>query len=127
MGSSETKFAYQKCAYELRETVVPADNAEFWNKFWTLAQTVEDVFAVCNGPFIWRILTARQVLNPDDVREVRKKNPQNLVTLLQKVSEYFPTVFSYSNTCLKAVAVMAAVEKAREKATAKEHALVNIV
>jgi hypothetical protein len=70
MGQGESKLKYQQAVLLLIDNAnLPANDLSFWAQFWTLPKSVEEVFAA---------------INPTDIREIKKKNPSNLATLLSK-------------------------------------------
>jgi hypothetical protein len=71
VGQGESKLKYQQAVLQLIDNAnLPANDLSFWAQFWTLPKSVEEVFAA---------------ISPTDIREIKKKTPSNLATLLNKV------------------------------------------
>ncbi|KAJ3186023.1 hypothetical protein HDU85_000937 [Gaertneriomyces sp. JEL0708] len=72
MGATESKLAFRKSVFQIYEQKnVPATNESFWNNFYTLPDTAEDVF---------------NLFGAKDIRRVRDTAPANLETLLSKIT-----------------------------------------
>lgn len=81
MGASESKLAFRRNVFRLyEERNIPVTDDAFWSTFTELPVSAEDVFGL---------------FNPQDIRSVRDKAPENLKTLLKKVLE---TLFTKTDT-----------------------------
>jgi hypothetical protein len=69
MGAAESRAQFRLHIARLHEEEVPAEPNDFWQQLWTVPKSAEEVFTL---------------VQPDDVRTLRKERPKNLETLLQK-------------------------------------------
>ncbi|KAI8810496.1 high-temperature-induced dauer-formation protein-domain-containing protein [Cladochytrium replicatum] len=71
MGATESKLAFRKNVFQLYEQRgIPAQEHEYWARFYQLPETAEDVF---------------NLFSPKDTRKVRDAAPENLETLISKL------------------------------------------
>eukprot|EP01112_Ceratiomyxa_fruticulosa_P011774 TRINITY_DN3228_c0_g1_i1.p1 TRINITY_DN3228_c0_g1~~TRINITY_DN3228_c0_g1_i1.p1 ORF type:complete len:920 (-),score=197.60 TRINITY_DN3228_c0_g1_i1:95-2854(-) len=69
MGQGQSQQKYQAAIKQLITHPVSHD-PEFWSQFWTLPASNESIF---------------QEIKPNDIRELKSKNPQNLAMLINQV------------------------------------------
>lgn len=69
MGLVASKQDYPSCLRALQERDMAPDDDSFWEAFWALPQSVEDVF---------------NNIKPEDVRHLKQHAPRNLALLLHK-------------------------------------------
>ncbi|KAJ3063831.1 hypothetical protein HK102_008374, partial [Quaeritorhiza haematococci] len=80
MGATESKLAFRKNVFMLYEQRnIPSTDSEYWQRFYQLPETAEDVF---------------NLFSPKDIRKVRDAAPENLRTLITKVLERIFTFVS---------------------------------
>lgn|SRR5690606_39167249 len=88
MGSGDSKLQFRSRISELLKIRVTANNHDFWEVLFTTPLSLHDIFSL---------------VSPTDVRELRKKQPGNLCTVVFKVfkNEYqFIYIFcSALNNC----------------------------
>ncbi|KAK4227098.1 high-temperature-induced dauer-formation protein-domain-containing protein [Podospora fimiseda] len=71
MGASDSKLVFKKGIFRLsEERHIPADD-EYWNQFWELPESSEDIFSL---------------FTPADVRRTRDNALENLESLIQAVT-----------------------------------------
>jgi len=70
MGLGSSKQDYQTSLHALVEREISPNDNQFWDAFWTLPQSVEDIFSN---------------VKPDDVRKLKQKAPRNFALLFHKV------------------------------------------
>ncbi|TMW68021.1 hypothetical protein Poli38472_007693 [Pythium oligandrum] len=69
MGNSDSKSKFRESVYKLNNEVVSAKNLEFWDKLWRIPTVAEEIFTL---------------IQPDDVRMLRRQQPENLATMLRQ-------------------------------------------
>ena len=69
MGQTESRVAFRQHVARLHAEEVPAEPDAFWQQLWSVPKSAEEVFTL---------------VQPDDVRALRRDRPKNLETLLQK-------------------------------------------
>ncbi|KAL1925499.1 uncharacterized protein VTP21DRAFT_382 [Calcarisporiella thermophila] len=72
MGGQQSKLAFRRGFFRLfEERNIPPTADEYWTQFWTLPESADDVFSL---------------ITPSDIRRTRDTAPENLETLIQKVT-----------------------------------------
>lgn len=69
MGNSDSKSKFRESVYKLNNEVMSAKNLEFWDKLWRIPTVAEEIFTL---------------IQPDDVRMLRRQQPENLATMLRQ-------------------------------------------
>lgn len=69
MGNSDSKSKFREAVYKLNNEVMSAKNLEFWDKLWRIPTVAEEIFTL---------------VQPDDVRMLRRQQPENLATMLRQ-------------------------------------------
>jgi hypothetical protein len=69
MGNSDSKSKFRESVYKLNNEVVSAKQLEFWDKLWRIPTVAEEIFTL---------------IQPDDVRMLRRQQPLNLATMLRQ-------------------------------------------
>lgn len=69
MGNSDSKSKFRESVYKLYNETVSAKQLEFWDKLWRIQTVAEEIFTL---------------IQPDDVRMLRRQQPQNLATMLKQ-------------------------------------------
>lgn len=69
MGNSDSKSKFRESVYKLNNEVISAKNLEFWDKLWRIPTVAEEIFTL---------------IQPDDVRMLRRQQPANLATMLRQ-------------------------------------------
>ncbi|KAF9111764.1 hypothetical protein BGX27_004450 [Mortierella sp. AM989] len=71
MGAADSKLAFKKGVFRLfEERNIPYSANDYWEQFWVLPESVEDVF---------------QLVSSQDIRRVRDEARENLECLIEKV------------------------------------------
>lgn len=70
MGLAASKQDYPSYLRALVEREIAPDDDQFWDAFWSMPGSVEDIF---------------NSVKPDDVRRMKQQHPRNLAILLNKV------------------------------------------
>ncbi|GLD95865.1 hypothetical protein PINS_up004543 [Pythium insidiosum] len=94
MGNSDSKSKFRESVYKLNNEVVSAKNLEFWDKLWRIPTVAEEIFTL---------------IQPDDVRMLRRQQPANLATMLrQAVSQLVqivdtpvPKYYAQATNCVR--------------------------
>lgn len=69
MGNSDSKSKFRESVYKLNNEVISSKNLEFWDKLWRIPTVAEEIFTL---------------IQPDDVRMLRRQQPENLATMLRQ-------------------------------------------
>jgi hypothetical protein len=69
MGNSDSKSKFRESVYKLNNEVISSKNLEFWDKLWRIPTVAEEIFTL---------------IQPDDVRMLRRQQPSNLATMLRQ-------------------------------------------
>ncbi|DBA00246.1 TPA: hypothetical protein N0F65_007890 [Lagenidium giganteum] len=94
MGNSDSKSKFRESVYKLNNEVISAKNLEFWDKLWRIPTVAEEIFTL---------------IQPDDVRMLRRQQPKNLATMLrQAVSQLIqivdtpvPKYYAQATNCVR--------------------------
>ena len=94
MGGGNSKADLADILVMLAQTDVSPEAHDFWDELWKLNTTAEDVF---------------ELISPDDVRQLRRERPENVVTLFtqavaqlcQIVHTPVPVYFGQATNCLR--------------------------
>ncbi|KAF8940484.1 hypothetical protein BGZ58_006156 [Dissophora ornata] len=71
MGAADSKLAFKKGVFRLfEERNIPAAANDYWEQFWTLPESVDDIFLLVES---------------QDIRRVRDEAPENLECLIEKI------------------------------------------
>lgn len=78
MGAGDSKVSFKNKVNQLQQRSVVGNDHEFWKEFFTTQLVVADMF---------------QLLTPQDVRDIREKQPGNLSLLIYKVGKILNNFF----------------------------------
>ncbi|KAG0280223.1 hypothetical protein BGZ96_001622 [Linnemannia gamsii] len=71
MGAADSKLAFKKSVFRLfEERNIPSNSNDYWEQFWTLPESADDVFLIVGS---------------QDIRRVRDEARENLECLIQKI------------------------------------------
>ncbi|KAG0232444.1 hypothetical protein BGW42_008162 [Actinomortierella wolfii] len=74
MGAAHSKLTFKKSVFRLfEEQNIPSNANEYWEQFWTLPETTDDVFSLVSSA---------------DIRQVRDNARENLECLIEKSEEW---------------------------------------
>ncbi|KAI7907919.1 high-temperature-induced dauer-formation protein-domain-containing protein [Cokeromyces recurvatus] len=83
MGATDSKLAFRKSVFRLfEERNVSSFADDYWSLFWTLPETVDDVYTL---------------VSPTDIRKTRDGARENLETLIDKVMEQMTILIDSTN------------------------------
>jgi hypothetical protein len=85
MGLAASKQDYPSYLRALVEREIAPDDDQFWDAFWSMPGSVEDIF---------------NSVKPDDVRHMKQQHPRNLAILLNKVKWNPASSFMDGNCCI---------------------------
>ncbi|KAF9978290.1 hypothetical protein BGZ75_010083 [Mortierella antarctica] len=70
MGAADSKLAFKKSVFRLfEERSIPSSANDYWEQFWTLPESADDVFLLVGS---------------QDIRRVRSEAHENLECLVDK-------------------------------------------
>ncbi|KAI9321708.1 high-temperature-induced dauer-formation protein-domain-containing protein [Dichotomocladium elegans] len=83
MGATDSKLAFRKGVFRLfEEQGIPSSADDYWSLFWTLPDTVDDVYTLIGG---------------SDVRRARDSSRENLETLIDKLLDKMNSLVNAPN------------------------------
>eukprot|EP00929_Paragymnodinium_shiwhaense_P105118 TRINITY_DN7003_c0_g2_i1.p1 TRINITY_DN7003_c0_g2~~TRINITY_DN7003_c0_g2_i1.p1 ORF type:complete len:769 (-),score=119.40 TRINITY_DN7003_c0_g2_i1:92-2398(-) len=83
MGNSDSHAAFADGVRRLLDEPVPPSDEAFWASLLNTEFSVEDIFSI---------------INPEDVRQLRAKQPKNLQALLRKITDAVHEVYIEADT-----------------------------
>lgn len=68
MGAADSKLAFRQSVFRLfNDRHIPMSEEVYWNQFWQLPESADDIFSLLPGA---------------DIRKIRDEAPENFKTLL---------------------------------------------
>ncbi|KAI8968903.1 high-temperature-induced dauer-formation protein-domain-containing protein [Mycotypha africana] len=84
MGATDSKLAFKKGVFRLyEERNVPVDADDYWTLFWTLPESVDDIFTL---------------ISASDIRKARDGARENLETLIDKILDQMTQILNSTMT-----------------------------
>ncbi|KAI7870969.1 high-temperature-induced dauer-formation protein-domain-containing protein [Spinellus fusiger] len=83
MGATDSKLAFRKGVFRLfEERNIPVDADDYWSLFWTLPESIDDVFSLVGAT---------------DIRRAQTTAIENIETLIDKVLEQMESIVHHPN------------------------------
>ncbi|KAG1455936.1 hypothetical protein G6F46_007818 [Rhizopus delemar] len=83
MGTTDSKLAFRKGVFRLfEERNIPHNMDEYWTLFWTLPETIDDVYTL---------------ISISDIRRTRDTAMENLETLIDRLMDQMDSLLNSSN------------------------------
>ncbi|KAI8642448.1 high-temperature-induced dauer-formation protein-domain-containing protein [Parasitella parasitica] len=83
MGAADSKLAFRRSVFRLyEEPTIPASENEYWEQFWNLPESADDIFSL---------------IGANDIRRTRDMARKNFETLIDKALEKMQQILKASN------------------------------